>query len=298
MEQNFENWQESISTAFVPLDAVSTKRTSFKGALVSGFLGSLQLSAVAGTEVNVLRTRATIKRDDPGLIKIGMQVSGHGVIAQRHRQAVLAPGDFAVYDTGEPYELHFDDDFSMFVVMFPRDSLRIRSQDLSAVTARRIRGSQGVGALVSPLLAGLRKGLVEDALPNTQQVEDAVLDLLCAALNDESPRLEPEPTLVIHAKSLIESELGDSTLTTASIAARLHISTRYLQKLFESDGHTVAGWIRSRRLERCHRDLRDPRLSSSTIGTICARHGLVDSSSFSRLFKETYGMSPREFRSL
>lgn len=296
--QDFEHWRESVSTAFVPLEAVSTGHSSFEGALVSGTMGSLQLSEVGGREVDVRRTRSTIKRSDPGLIKVGMQVSGHGVIAQRDRQAVLAPGDFAVYDTSEPYDLHFDGDFSMFVLMFPRDSLRIDARELTTVSARRIRGSHGVGALVSPFLAGLRRGLADDDLPTTPMFEDAVLDLLCAALNEDAPHQAPGSTLLIEAKSLIESELGDPTLTTASVAVRLHISTRYLQKLFESDGRTVAGWIRSRRLEKCRRDLRDPRHASHSIGTICARHGLVDSSNFSRLFKETYGMSPRAFRAL
>lgn len=296
MAEDFEQWRESVSTAFVPLDAVSTGSSLFEGRLRSSTLGALQLSEVAGCEVDVRRTRATIKRADPGLVKVGLQVTGHGVVTQRDRQAVLAPGDFAVYDTSEPYDLHFGEAFSMFVVMLPRDTLRIGSQELSTVTARRFHGSQGVGASVSPFLAGLRKNLVENDLPVTPMFADAVLELLCAALDEEAPRRTAGSTLLIEAESLIEAHLGDPTLSTASLAGRLHVSTRYLQRLFESDGRTVAGWIRSRRLDRCHRDLGDSRLLSESIGAIAARHGLVDSSSFSKQFKDTYGMSPRAYR--
>ena len=294
--QDFEQWRENVSTAFVPLDAVSTGSSSFEGTLVSSTLGSLQLSEVAGREVDVRRTRATIRRADPGLIKVGLQLTGCGTIVQNEREAVLRPGDFAVYDTSAPYDLHFVGEFGMFVVMFPREALRIDSRELTAVAARRIEGNHGVGALVSPFLYGLHRNTVHGTLPTTPMLENAVLDLLCAALDDAGPQHSPGSTLLIEAKSLVESHLDDPTLSTASLAGRMHISTRYLQKLFESDGRTVAGWIRSRRLDRCHRDLRDPRFASDSIGTICARHGLIDSSNFSKLFKETYGMSPREYR--
>ncbi|MFF0815549.1 helix-turn-helix domain-containing protein [Rhodococcus sp. NPDC003318] len=75
-----------------------------------------------------------------------------------------------------------------------------------------------------------------------------------------------------------------------------HISPRYLQKLFESEGETVTGWIRRRRLAKCRDDLADPRLARHSIGAIGARHGLTDSSHFSKAFKEEFGLSPRDFR--
>lgn len=296
--EDFEHWRESVSTAFVPLDAVSSGTTSFQGRVASATLRSLQLSEVAGCQVDVRRTRATIRRSDPGLMKVGMQLNGHGVITQNERQATLAPGDFAIYDTSEPYDLSFDGNFSMFVLMFPRERLRIGARELTSVTARRIQGNHGVGALVSPFLAGLRQNLADDVFPETPMLEDAILDLLGAALDEEAPRTAPGSVLLIEAKSVIEAHLADPSLSTAAVAARLHVSTRHLQKLFEADGHTVAGWIRSRRLERCRRDLADPRLRADSIGSICARHGLLDPSSFSKLFREAYGLLPRDFRAL
>jgi AraC-like DNA-binding protein len=59
----------------------------------------------------------------------------------------------------------------------------------------------------------------------------------------------------------------------------------------------VTDWIRRRRLDHCKRELLDPRNAGESISTIAARWGLADSSHFSRLFRTTYGMSPREFRS-
>lgn len=293
---DFEQWREHVSNAFVPLDAVSVGAARFEGSVGSASLRSLKLSEVAGRQVDVRRTRATIRCADPGLIKVGMQLTGHGVITQHNHRAVLAPGDFAVYDTREPYDLRFDGDFSMFVLMFPRDRLRIGAQRLTDITARRIDGNHGLGQLMSTFLAGLRRSLADGSLPTTAMFEDAIFDLLGATLEAEGAHTPPGSVLLVEAESVIDSTLADPSLSTAAIAAQLHISTRYLQKLFEAEGRTVSGWIRGRRLEQCRRDLSDPRLRPDSIATICARHGLPDQSSFSKLFRAAYGVSPSDYR--
>ncbi|WP_072802765.1 helix-turn-helix domain-containing protein [Rhodococcoides yunnanense] len=295
----FERWREEVSAAFVPLDASSSAPDSFfDGGLRSGSVGSLHISEVSGHCVDVRRTPAVIRRSDPGLVKVGVQLRGRGVVVQREREAVLEPGDFAVYDTSEPYALHFDGEFAMFVLMFPRAALKLRPNDLAQVSALRIKGDDGVGALVSPFLSGLRKGLSDGLSSSSPMFEDAVLDLVSAALDERAPHENHSPGAVIlaGAQSFIENTLHDPGLNTSMVAAAQHISPIYLQKLFEVEGVGVAAWIRSRRLECCRRDLEDPRLARESIGTICARYGLVDSAHFSRAFKEAYGMSPRSAR--
>lgn len=295
----FDRWREEVSAAFVPLDASSSAPDGmFDGGLRSGSVGSLHISEVSGCSVDVRRTPAVIRRSDPGLVKVGVQLRGRGVVVQREREAVLEPGDFAVYDTSEPYALHFNDEFAMFVMMFPRESLKIRPNDLAHVSALRIKGDDGVGSFVSPFLTNLRKGLSGGFSPSSRMFEDGVLDLVSAALDERAPHESQASgaVLLAGAQSFIESNLHDPDLNTSTVAADRHISPRYLQKLFEADGG-VAAWIRSRRLEHCRRDLEDPRLACDSIGTISARYGLVDSAHFSRVFKEAYGISPRQVRS-
>jgi hypothetical protein len=66
--------------------------------------------------------------------------------------------------------------------------------------------------------------------------------------------------LRIHA--FIEQHLGDADLTPGLVAAAHYISVRYLYRLFEAQGTTVATWIRHRRLEGCRKDLADPAFSA------------------------------------
>ncbi|MFE7418440.1 helix-turn-helix domain-containing protein [Rhodococcus sp. NPDC057529] len=298
----FDPWQHAVSEAFVPLEVkrvATADATPFRGTLHTTSLGKLQFSEVAGRQVHVRRTPRTIKRSDPGMIKVGLQRAGTGILTQNDRETLLTPGDFAIYDTSFPYDLHFTGDFDMLVLMFPRNLFRFGTIDLQTMAARRIRSNGGVGTLVSPFLRNLHGTAMTNTVTPSQDLEDGVINLLESALHTEMPTsttTATAPILLTQAKGFIETHLGDIALDTTMVATRHHVSTRHLQKTFEEDGATVAGWIRTRRLEKCRRDLADPALRSVNIAAICARYGLVNSSHFSKLFKETYGMSPRAFR--
>lgn len=94
---------------------------------------------------------------------------------------------------------------------------------------------------------------------------------------------------------LVVSEVGALKVGVLSAAVQ-HVSLRYLQKLFEEEQATVAGWIRQRRLERCRRDLLDPALGERPVSAIANRRGLPSPAHFSRAFRAAYGATPVEYR--
>jgi AraC-like DNA-binding protein len=128
------------------------------------------------------------------------------------------------------------------------------------------------------------------------------LDLLGASFAERLACTSPtEPDsgkagLLFRVRAFIEHRLGDPGLDVVTIAGAHHISVRYLQKLFEGQEQTVTGWIRARRLEHCRRDLANPAFAQQPVACIAARWGLLDAPHFSRLFKSTYGLAPRDYR--
>ncbi|NMO55869.1 helix-turn-helix domain-containing protein [Actinoplanes sp. TBRC 11911] len=297
----FESWREAITTAFVPLELTALSGHSFGGGLASRQLGDVQLSQVSGGALLVERTPLTIRRSDPGYFKVGLQVRGACAIDQDGRQTALDPGDFAVYDSARPYRLRFDSEFRMFVVMLPRTLLTITQSDMARVTARRVPRAAGLGALVSPFLSRLSRQLDTDAVTPNMHLADAVVDLLSATLVEQvgGPDVSSgmhRHALMMKVKAFVAAHLRRPDLTAATIATAHHISVRHLQRLFESEGQTVGGWIRMQRLERCRLDLADPRLTELPVSAVAARWGLVNASHFARLFKSAYGRSPREYR--
>jgi AraC-like DNA-binding protein len=300
-DEEFGKWRDELASAFVPVDIVPSVQGGNEPparVLTAGTLGSLQIREVSGSAIDVYRTPATIRRGDPGLVKVVLLLRGHGWVAQRDRQAVLGRGDIIVYDTSEPYRLRLGNDFTAFMMMFPRTALKTPANRVSAFTAVPIRADHGVGAAVSPFLIGLRHSLSASSLKPNHRFEEAAIDLICASLCNDAANINGAPAAAIlaSARCFIDTHHADPTLNTSMVAAAHHVSTRYLQKLFANTGSTVAGWIKERRLERCRHDLQDRSLLGESIGALGARHGYVDSAHFSRLFKERYGLSPRAFR--
>ncbi|WAC90412.1 helix-turn-helix domain-containing protein [Mycobacterium sp. Aquia_213] len=288
-----------MAATFVPVDIVSTANDyNVTGELAIATVGAINIGALSSSALDFRRTPANIRRGDMGGVKVSVQLRGRGLIVQNGREAVLNPGDFAVYDTSAPYAMHYASAFDTLVLMFPRTSLKISSNELTKASAQRIPGDRGVGALVSQFLIALQPRLLTGALSMTPMMEDAILDLISAVAIDSTQfgRIPARAGLLAGARTFIATHLAEPDLDTSQVAAALHISPRYLQKLFEAEGLTVAGWIRSRRLERCRRDFEDARLLGESVSAIAARHGLHNSAHFSRIFKAAYGMSPTEYR--
>jgi AraC-like DNA-binding protein len=127
---------------------------------------------------------------------------------------------------------------------------------------------------------------------------DMLTAVLARALDAQSPA-RPDTgrsALMAQIYAFIQKNLGDANLTVSAVAAAHHISLRYLHKLFQQDGHTVAGWIRERRLEQCRRDLINPHLAARPINAIAARWGFTSPAHFSQAFRNVYGLSPRQYR--
>jgi AraC-like DNA-binding protein len=185
---------------------------------------------------------------------------------------------------------------------FPRSLLPLPHRDLRRLSGVRIPGAQGIGALSSQFMLQLARHMHELSPSDAARLSTLTLDVLTTALADA---LDTQSAVPLHTRrralmaqihAFICANLGDAELTPGAIAAAHHISLRYLHKLFHAEGHTVAGWIRERRLEQCRRDLADQLYATSPIGAVAARWGFTNQAHFSRAFRAVYGLSPRQFR--
>ena len=92
-------------------------------------------------------------------------------------------------------------------------------------------------------------------------------------------------SLVLRVQEHVRAHLADRDLSARTIAAAHHVSVRHLYASFARAGIALRPTIREQRLERCRRDLRDPRSAHLTAAAIGARWGFADPSHFSRTFR-------------
>jgi AraC-like DNA-binding protein len=301
---SFDEWEHEICQTFVPLHArhPGANVTTFKGGVAARDLGTVTLAEVAASRAVVERTPRLIRMDDPEFYKFGLQISGSCIIEQSGREAALKPGDFAIYDTSRPYRISFGDEFRMLVAMFPRSVVQLPSAQMAGLTAVRLAGDQGLASLLAPLMRGLAADSVAGGGAIAVHLGDAVVDLVTAAFAQQLTVALPEESgarhraLVAQVYRFIDENLANPDLSSVLIAAAHFVSVRQLQKAFGAEGESVTAVIRQRRLERCRRDLADPGLVERPIAALGARWGFLDAAHFSRLFRSTFGVSPREYR--
>ncbi|MGW3283847.1 helix-turn-helix domain-containing protein [Streptomyces sp. NPDC001002] len=304
----FDFWREVSSRLWVPYDLRCDPQveTGFRAQVGVCDVGSVQTTLMTTAAHGVHRTPKLIRRTDPEVLKVGCILRGRGRITQAQRCAEFGVGDLILFDPSRPYVSEFAPDVpgsqQLLLLRFPRSLLALRDQDVQRLSAVRIPGDQGIGALSSQFLRQLARQLSGLSPAQTSRLSTLTLDVLSTALADalDAPRTVAPHTrqraLTARIHVFVQDNLGDPHLTPDAIAAAHHISLRYLHRLFQHEGQTVAGWIRGRRLEQCRRDLADVQLASRPIQAIAARWGFSSPAHFSQTFRNAYGLTPREYR--
>ncbi|MDQ1595206.1 MAG: hypothetical protein QOH40_1762 [Arthrobacter pascens] len=297
---SFDHWRHLVAESFVPLAAETDHPDTFRGRMRSRVLDRMAIVEVSATSHSVHRTPALLAQSDQRYFKLNLQLEGTGLLIQDNREAVLRPGDLAIYDTNRPYTLAFEEQARMMVVMFPHDALTVPPDYVGQLSAVCLAGGSGVTGIVGPFIAQLAANPELLSGPSGSRLAANALDLVSTMLHSEldmaANSMKPQVLLATSVREYIEANLADPQLSPASIAAAHFISTRHLHNVFHESGATVASWIRSQRLDRIRRDLRDPLHTGTSVGAVAARWGFLDAAHFSRSFRDAFGESPSDWR--
>ncbi|GCE45093.1 transcriptional regulator, AraC family [Rhodococcus wratislaviensis] len=244
-----------------------------------------------------MRTPAGIARTSDDYFLVSVQNQGNGFVVQDDRIARLEPGDFAMYDTTRPYELHFADNFEQYVLRLPGSTLRTLVRNTADLTARTVPGGQGAGKLLLTMV----RTLLDDTEMSTQSAEavaQSVEYLVVAGLSGLTDA--PPPHLAARRLAVIKQEirarLRDPGLSVASVAATLHLSPSTLHRAFAAEPCSASEWIWAQRLDGARLDLVDLTLLNISIADIAFGWGFSDAAHFSRAFRARFGCSPRDYR--
>ena len=99
--ERFAYWRELICDTFVGLDAERPGR-GFTGMLESAPLGPLRRTRVRSVAQHVVRSPRQIDRGRGEDVLVSVQRSGRGLVRQDGREALLRPGELALYDASRP----------------------------------------------------------------------------------------------------------------------------------------------------------------------------------------------------
>lgn len=294
-------WRQAIAETFVPALVGDAGHGQVGGSIRSTWMGQLMIAEVSASAQDIRRTPRLIRQADAEYFQVARLTRGVGRLTQDGRDAVLRPGDFAAYETTRPFQWSFGADWDVSVFTFPCSSVQLTEPERRLLTARRMEGAGGITGMVSRFLRDLGASTSLISATRSERLATQASDLIITLLSEcgdegEAVRSSAQRSLLLRIKDQIAQRLPDPGLGPAEIAAASNVSVRYLHKLFSAEELSVSEYVKQARLERCRRDLLDPRRARESIASIAFRSGFGDLSGFNRAFKSRFGVTPRNLR--
>jgi len=297
----FAYWLDMICAMYARLEC-DPPDVEVQGQIEFSDLGALQLTSLRSNVQFVRRTPSMIRGDTRDACLVMIQREGHARVRQDGRESRLAPGDFVMYDTIRPYELHFEDrSHQVMIVCLPRSELQPHVANLQDLTARTVPGTCAAGNLLLSMIDTLRHDVDRLHPSSVIGVSEGITSIVAAGLRSlpeanvqQATRLSSYQ--VARVKAYVMDHLRDPELTVGSIAAAMRLSPDHLSRLFRGEPAPLSRWIWQQRLDACRRELCDPRRMHSSVSDIAFSWGFNDATHFSRSFRQQFGLSPREWR--
>jgi AraC family transcriptional activator of tynA and feaB len=296
-DQPFGSWADDLASAFVRLEPRKISDDPFEGMISRADAAPIQISLVKAAKHSVLRLHSHIIDSTDDLCFINLQLEGLGCTTQRGHEQVSSPGDLAVADTTEPFEIANCRNFKLFCFAVPRyllpngffgrPRLNLSTTEIGRALSRTLAGYAEL-RLSSPTAAGA-----------SALIGAHVVDLISHAPGflAEAPAERANASVLLSMMlDYIDRHSDDPDLGAATLAAKFHCSPRYVHRLFAGTGRSVGEHVSEKRIVVCMRNLLDPARRRKTIAEIAFDAGFRDISHFNRLFKRSNGAAPREFR--
>ena len=179
----------------------------------------------------------------------------------------------------------------------PRDSFRDLAPLLDAAQAQAL--DTPLGRLLGDYISLLQRSFVELEAADMPRLTNAVRAMVLACAGPSADRLDLAASQINltrreKVRQFIDQNLRDPALDATLLCRAIGMSRTQLYRLFQDDGG-VARYIRHRRLLRGYADLADT-ANNASINVIADALCFEDASSFSRAFKQEFGLNPRDVR--
>jgi AraC family transcriptional activator of tynA and feaB len=295
-DRPFGNWADDLADAFVQLEPRKVSDAPFFGSISKADLAPIHISRVLAAPHCVARQRAHIGKGGRDFYFINLQVDGLARSLQRGHEQVCGPGDLAVVDTTEPFEILNQRSFNLLCFAVPRELLPDHFVD----RPRLALSSTEMGRALARTLSGYADLCIGTATaPLVPALGDHLLDLLSHAnrfATGEPPARVRSSVQLSMMLDHVDRHFNEPDFDAAKLAQKFGCSLRYVHKLFSSTGRSVGEHVNDRRILASARNLLDPGCRRMTIAEIAFAAGFNDISHFNRLFRRWHGQSPRDFR--
>ena len=301
--ERLARWRETgrLPMTAEPTDADSRRRFHIRYRRLSGASG--RFTDLIATPIKLTRAKSHCARDGLDMVSLTLMLG----LRVRHqfgtggRSTITQPGRILVKDFAQPATAWWQTSSRSINLHLPRLTVEAAVGDKVKHLHGTVLSSEGLSPMLEAQL--LKLAYLAPRLQGTVRTAalDATVELAASVLRGElGLRIEDEvnnPGLFAAAQMLIRRQLTSHHLSPEVIARQLHCSRAHLYRVFAAQGETVANYVRELRLRHARDLLADGSESNSQVGAIAYRCGFEDPVHFTRLFRQRFGLTPRELRS-
>jgi len=232
-------------------------------------------------------------------IYVGMLLDGPSRVSQNGNDHALVAGNLYVVDFARPVRAEWSSHREIAIVI-PRERVAALAGRRAMTLGGQRLDRPGLAELLASHLALTARRMRGLSSVGREAAIDAATDLACALLRsvaDEAVDL-PSGDVLTAALMVIDQRHTDARLSPARVAAAVGCSRSELYRAFAGQAESVGAAIWTARLERSRRMLALQPALDLSVAQIAAHCGFLDPSSFNRMFRNRYGMTPRDMREL
>lgn len=289
-------WRDQVWASVGAFD-VKAADDRFLGSAAMRRVGDLTVARVRASPHQLSRSVAQVRGDDRRLFKLVVQHEGTIFLEQRDKRVVLKPGQWMLYDITRPFRFHTTEATSQSAILLRAEDARVG--DLTPYSLQTYCGEHGYSNVLRTALTTASSEHGEDSVDGDIGVMITRLARLALLEHaNHEVRRSNQQLMRERVDAYLDLHLRRFELSIDSIAHGLNCSKRYLHKIFIDSGCTLSEYILKRRLEACRVDLVNPAMAASSVTDIAYACGFSSLAYFSRVFKQTYGESPSNYRTM
>ena len=293
-------WHQAIAEAYFPLNLRFADAAGFNGELNGWSLGNVSLSRLRSGGLQYRRLPRHVAGETDEQLLVTIPVRSEVYFSQCGLDIRCQTGGYIIERSHEPYEFSHGAGADLWVLKIATRALagRIRAPD--RFCSMQFDATTGVGGLFLDMVQTIPLRHAAMGAEARAAVGQQLVDLLALSIQSDERTLTSGASSVRMAhltriENMVRANLHRTDLDPDFIARDCGISVRYLHELFRDTNRTLGQWIRDLRLDAACEDLK-ARGNPLSISEICYRRGFSDQAYFSRLFRQHYQMSPRDYR--